>query len=107
MNSKSPKNASEWQPCAVGSIQSSASTAAVVVVGGFAGWSLFGQKDELGDLRNNPSYLGGIACSEVKKLLAEYANESLTDVALVEAIDVHLGSCSHCRGLHNSMTKSV
>ena len=127
MNSNSNKSESHWQPCAKGAIGSvsdsvrsrndaiarrqflkSASAAAVVVAGlGFAGWSLLGQKDELGALRGNPNYPGGIACSEVKKHLPKYVVNALTDHDLVESISVHLAACSHCCDHRDSITNNT
>jgi hypothetical protein len=127
MNPKSNRTDSNWQPCAKGAIGSasdlarsrsdviarrqflkSASAAAVVVAGaGFAGWSLLGQKDELGALRGNPNYPGGIACSEVKRLLPKYIVNVLPDQELVESISVHLAACSHCRDHRDALTKTA
>lgn len=120
MNSNS-KN--QWQPCDQGVIQEAnglvregqlqqsrrmflrnATTAVVATGVGFAAWSLFGPKDQLGDLYNNPNFPGGIACSEVKRLLPEYIGGSLqSNTTLVSSIVEHLSQCTHCCEKHDSM----
>jgi len=124
MNSKNQKTEEQWLPCEEGAIGGAAassqnrvnqrsrreflraaSMASVVVVGaGFAGWSLFGQgEDKLRALRNNPNYPGGIACSEVQRLLPEYISNSISEAALNKSITVHLTKCKHCCDIHDSM----
>ena len=112
MNRKVSKSESQWQPCDSGLIQGAnesirgaqiqqsrrqflrkASAAAVVVAGaGFVGWSLMNKKA----LQGNPNFPGGIACSEVIRLLPEYVSGSINDSNLVSSIDTHLGECGHC-----------
>ena len=113
-----------WQPCTQGTISSasalvrsrksaesrrsflkSASAAAVVVAGGgFAAWTLQDGGDQRNALYNNPNYPGGIACSEVVRILPQYIDESMKDAELVENMDVHLAGCKHCRDKYNMMT---
>lgn len=120
MNSKTSQSKGQWLPCESGAIESAASSirsrkdlaarrqflraaasATVVVAGaGLAGWSLFGQRDELNALYNNPNYPGGIACSEVQRLMVDYINESLND-DVTESIKIHLTKCSHCCDVHD------
>ena len=61
----------------------------------------------LNALTNNPNYPGGIACSEVKRLLAEYIDKSLNDESLVVAIDEHLPECKHCRDKYDMMIQNA
>lgn len=125
MNSKVSKSESQWQPCDQGLIQGAnesirdvqlqhsrrqflrkASAAAVVVAGaGFVGWSLMKQDDPLNALHGNPNFPGGIACSEVVRLLPKYVAGAINDTDLVSSIDTHLGECGHCRHKHDAMTK--
>ena len=123
MNSNSE---SQWQPCDKGAIESAnglvrqeqlqqarrlflrnATTAVVATGVGFAAWSLFGPKDQLGDLYNNPNFPGGIACSEVKRLLPEYLANSLQDAKLVDSIVIHLGECDHCCDKHDMLVEAM
>jgi len=123
MNSKIPKSESQWQPCDQGLIQGAsesnrglreqqsrrqflrkASAAAVVVAGaGFVGWSVLGENDPLKALHGNPNFPGGIACSEVRRLLPEYIGGSLSSTDLVSSIDTHLTECKDCCENHDSL----
>ena len=111
-----------WQPCSQGTISSasalvrsrksvetrrsflkSASAAAVVVAGGgFAAWTLSGG-DKLNTLYNNPNYPGGIACSEIIRILPEYIDESIKDAEIVENMSVHLAACDYCRNKYDML----
>jgi hypothetical protein len=125
MNSKVSKTENQWQPCDQGLIQDAnesirgvrlqhsrrqflrkASAAAVVVAGaGFVGWSLMKQDDPLRALHGNPNYPGGIACSEVLRLLPDYVTGSIDDLKLVSSIDEHIAECRHCSGKHEAMVE--
>lgn len=117
MNLNVSKSESQWQPCDEGMIQGAnesirdvqrqqsrrqflrkASASAVVVAGaGFVGWSLMKQNDPLNALHGNPNYPGGIACSEVVRLLPEYVGGAISNADLVSSIDAHLAECNHCK----------
>lgn len=127
MNSKVSKSDSQWEPCGEGIIKlagdtireqqiqhsrrqflrKASVTAAVVACGGFAGWTLMGPKNQLNSLYDNPNFPGGIACSEVMRLLPEYVAGSLDETKLVASIDVHLEGCSHCRHKHEALLASA
>lgn len=119
MNSKE----NHWVPCEQGAIVGaaglirarqnqesrrqflrSAATASVVVAGSaFAGWTLVNQGDKRNALYDNPNYPGGIACTEVKRLLAEYIDKSITEEKVLTAMEIHLPECKHCRDKYNMM----
>ena len=127
MNSKNSKFDNLWLPCDEGAIVDASTsirnreiqksrrqflqaalTASAVVAGvGFTGWTLLDQgDDQLKAVRNNPNYLGGIACSEVQKYLNPYINDSLNDIELANSIEVHLTECGHCCDIHDAIVES-
>lgn len=124
MNTENSKSEDLWLPCGEGAIVNAsasirdretqktrrqflraATQATAVVAGlGFAGWTLFGEGgNDLRALRNNPNYPGGIACSEVQRLLTQYIDDSLNDADLKSSIDVHLAKCGHCCEIRDTM----
>ena len=109
------ENASnQWEPCSPGLIkQSSLDRAsleaaaadmgrrklltavgggtAVLVLGGFAGLSLLGSKDEV-EVKSFPL---SVTCDEVKMRLQEFASNQLDEADYCK-IDLHLKKCESC-----------
>ena len=101
-----------WTSCPPGTLQNMASTlvarrrrrqtvrlsvlASLVAVTGVSFWGAYSQPAEYD--------FGGIVCSEVRRLAADYLGDGLPP-ELTQKLDVHLAECPNCKPLMDAMRK--